>query len=282
MSRIYWPRDRKAFLRRWLPEGLRELLNKLGGCANYYRGEYADWAAARVESAGYDAEHILEKVKSAQLKVQSGQAAYERDSVLFDQVQYSFPVLTALQYAALSQSGRLSVLDYGGALGSSYFQCRAFFKGLSELEWSVVEQPNFVECGQCHFTDNKLEFFKTIAACLAKRTPNVALLSSVLQYVPEPYAVLDEIKGSGLSVIVLDRTPISDREDDFLTIQHVPKKIYSASYPCWIFGRSRIQDYLAPYFEVMAEFDSADGQGRVSGTVFNFRGLILRKRDSEN
>jgi len=42
-------------------------------------------------STGYDSERILGKVRDSLLKVKRGEAVYERDSVLFDKVQYSWP-----------------------------------------------------------------------------------------------------------------------------------------------------------------------------------------------
>lgn len=266
-------------MRRWIPLGLNEFLKPFLGSSIYFKGRFHDWAVARANSTGYDSDLILEKVRKAQLKVKAGEAAFERDSVLFDRIYYSFPVLAALQYVALRDAGRLSVLDFGGALGSSYFQCQPFLRELEHLQWSVVEQANFVHCGKRLFIDDKLNFFDTIADCVAEKRPNVALLSSVLQYVPEPYAVLDEIMQSGIPVIVVDRTPYSNQDKDFITVQHVPKKIYPASYPCWVFSRARFQAHVDARYKIMTEFDSADGWGRANGTSFTFSGMILCEHD---
>ena len=40
-------------------------------------------------SSGYDSQLILDKVLTSTLKVKNGEAAYERDSVLFDEIQYA-------------------------------------------------------------------------------------------------------------------------------------------------------------------------------------------------
>ena len=93
------------------------------------------------EPTGYDGPAILAKTREAGLKVKRGEAAYERDSVLFDQVEHSFPLLAGLLRAALSQQGELVVLDFGGALGSTYLQCREFLTPLKRLVWCIVEQP---------------------------------------------------------------------------------------------------------------------------------------------
>jgi putative methyltransferase (TIGR04325 family) len=71
-------------------------------------------------STGYDSEIILEKTRDALLKVKNGEAAYERDSVLFDEIQYAWPLLTSLMWVAAQAKGILNVLDFGGSLGTTY------------------------------------------------------------------------------------------------------------------------------------------------------------------
>src|SRR5215212_9351800 len=97
---------------------------------------YATWEDARRHATGYDDPVILEKVASAALKVKCGDAAFERDSVLFESVQYSWPVLAGLLWVASSSGNKLNVLDFGGSLGTSYFQNRAFLEHISDLRWS--------------------------------------------------------------------------------------------------------------------------------------------------
>ena len=45
--------------------------------------------------------------------MKNGEAVYERDSVLFDEIQYSWGLLAGLQKAALENDGKLCVLDFG-------------------------------------------------------------------------------------------------------------------------------------------------------------------------
>ena len=58
-----------------------------------WSGDYTSWQEAKKEATGFDHPAILEKVKNALLKVKNGEAAHERDSVLYDRIQYSFPLL---------------------------------------------------------------------------------------------------------------------------------------------------------------------------------------------
>src|SRR5690606_1701818 len=108
-------------------------------------------------------------------------AVFERDSMLFDEVHHSFPVLAGLLRAAAENAGSLSVLDFGGSLGSSYYQCKDFLAVIRELQWSVVEQEHFVRAGREEFSTDRLNFFYSIAECVESAAPNVALLSGVLQ-----------------------------------------------------------------------------------------------------
>lgn len=195
-------------------------------------GEFATWGDARAASGGYDDASILERVRDSTLQVMRGDAVYERDSVVFDHIEYAWPVLSALMWAAARDGGRLHVLDFGGSLGTSYFQNRRFLGALHDVRWGVVEQPHYVACGNEMVTSGALAFFETVGACAAALPPNVALLSSVLQYVPRYEAVVDQVASAQPSVIVVDRTIVNRSGRDRIHVQTVPPSIYAASYPC--------------------------------------------------
>lgn len=266
-----------TFVKSWLPPALLDRLKPLIKRGVYYSGNYTDWRTAGAHALGYDARLILEKVKESALKVLQGQAAFERDSVLFDHMEHSFPVLAGLLRAAAQDGDRLSVLDFGGSLGSSYFQCREFLSVVRSVQWGIVEQEHFVRCGRESFESENLRFFYTIADCVKDAAPNVALVSSVLQYLPEPYGVLEDLMAHGIKYIVVDRTPFSDAATDRLTVQHVPEQIYPASYPCWIFANQGFREVFRTRYEIIAQFDSDDGSAIADRLKFSYAGMILRK-----
>lgn len=262
--------------KQWFPPALIERLKPLFRHGVYFTGHYEDWASASKSALGYDAELILEKVKHATLEVIAGRAVFERDSVLFNDIQYSFPVLAGLLRAAAENDGRLSVLDFGGSLGSSYFQCRNFLSVLSSLNWNVVEQPHFVRCGRECIESEQLKFFFTIDEALKENKPNVALLSSVLQYLPEPYSILSELMQCRIDYLIIDRTPFGDAPQDAITVQHVTPSIYSASYPCRVFNKEMVMAHLSSQYETIVEFENTDGSAVAGGIKFAFGGVILR------
>lgn len=243
-----------------------------------YLGDYATFAEARAASDGYDAGVILEQTRQALHKVLRGEAAFERDSVAFAQPELPFPLLALLLRAAAENDGRLSVLDFGGSLGSTYFQCRAFLSCLRQLEWSIVEQPAHVACGQREFTSDTLRFYPSIEACLRERRPGLLLLSGVLQCLPDPWSFLTGSAAIGsLRTIVLDRTPFIPAERDRLTVEVVHPRIYPASYPAWFFSRPRFADRVPPGWAIEVEFDALDRQ-LLDGVEILFKGFSLRRR----
>ena len=221
-------------------------------------GDYSSWSEASKDSAGYDSEVILEKVKKSLLKVKRGDAVYERDSVLFDKIQYSWPTLVGLLRAASENQNRLSVLDFGGSLGSSYFQSRAFLSDLDYLKWSIVEQPHYVDCGKQYFEDSELRFYDDFYNCLYKEKPNVLLVSSVLQYLENPYEMINIFVTSKIKWIIVDRTPFWCEDYDKLGIQRIDLRIFDASYPMWVFSLFKFKEILrrAATFEEFESFEN--------------------------
>ncbi|HRN41263.1 MAG: methyltransferase, TIGR04325 family [Flavobacteriales bacterium] len=209
-----------------------------------WTGNYKSWEEAQKKCSGYDSEIIFNRVKNALLKVKSGEAVFERDSVIFDKIQYSFPLLSALSQTALHSSKKLSVLDFGGSMGSSYYQNRKLFQQLNHFSWNIVEQKHFVEEGKKTFADETLKFYYTIDDCLSEQQINFFLLGSVLQYIEKPYELLDIILSKKITYIHIDRTPVFKNNNDRITIQKVPKSIYEAQYPCWIFNETKLINYI--------------------------------------
>jgi len=221
-------------------------------------GDYRSWEEAAQSSTGYDSKVIIEKTKAAILKVKKGEAVGERDSVLFDEVQCSWPLLAGLLWVAAQSGGKLNVLDFGGSLGSTYFQNRVFLNRLIKVRWNIVEQMNYVKIGKECFEDDDLKFYSSIDECLSKTTPNVIILGSVLQYLERPYDVLSELQGLPCEHIIIDRTPFWNGSQDRLCVQSVSPSIYPASYPCWIFSTQSFTARFNRDWEFIAEFESQD------------------------
>ena len=269
----------KRKVKDWVPPVVLRTLRGLGNQGVKFQGNYATWEDAVSKSSGYDADNILSKVLEATLKVKCGEAVYERDSVLFDQVQYAWPVTAALMWAAAQNKGKLNVLDFGGALGSSYFQNRRFLKGIADVKWSVVEQANFVKAGKKHIEDDVLRFYSSIESCLEEGRPNVVLLSSVMQYLENPYELFEKISESGACLMIIDRSPFKSGSNDEIFIQKVPKNIYDASYPMWVFSKSKFMSILNKDWRLINEEVSPEGEFKINKTKLTFQGMIFERNN---
>lgn len=224
--------------KQWIPPiFLRFVIRLLGqgfSVNTTFNGPQASWSEA-VEKAGsgYAEQQILEKVLHTTLLVKEGILAFERDSVGFKHLEYSWPVLGVLMMVAAIRKGELNVLDFGGSLGSHYFQNRKVLKQLNKITWNVVEQSHYVSVGQKYFQNGDLRFHHTIEQCVVEVSPDVVLLSSVLQYLDDPITILTQLLDLRSQCVILDRTCFYNEFDkDAVFIQQVPPDIYPAAYPC--------------------------------------------------
>jgi len=265
----------RMILKRYAYPVVMFLIRKLAAGARF-TGNYATWEKAQARSSGYAAPEIAQRIHDAAIKVKRGEVPFERDSVVFDHIQYSWPVVAGLLWIAAQRGNRLNIADFGGSLGSTYFQVRRFLADLDGCRWSVVEQPHLVRMGKAEFEDERLKFYGSLDECLLQERPDVLLLSSVLPYLPDPYGLLDDIMRRGFEFIIVARTPLFTDQQDRLTVQKVPAWIYPASFPAWLLNRDRFLATMSPAYEVVAEFDSPE----TANLPVQFKGYIFRKRPS--
>jgi putative methyltransferase (TIGR04325 family) len=273
-------RNVKNVIRPLIPPLLVSIANffkSKNGTAEMWAGNYSNWEDAKKQSTGYNSEVILEKCKNALMKVKNGEAIYERDSVLFNTIQYSWGLIAGLQRAALKKNGTLTVLDFGGSLGSSYFQNKEFLSSIPVLQWSIVEQPHFVECGKKYFQDESLKFYYTLEECMEAQQPDVLVLSSVLPYLERPYEWIEKFISLDIPNIIIDRTPFIEGLEDVLTVQTVPEEIYSASYPAWFFGERFLEAWKPEYKNIFAFNSEIDHYPEIEGKNTRSMGYILIK-----
>ena len=200
---------------------------------------YPSWDQAEQASEGYDSDSVIEKVRKAAKLVFDGEAVYERDSVVFEDIDYSYPLLASLLFVAVN-SESLRVIDFGGALGTTYQQNRRFLSKIKrKCQWRVVEQEKFVSIGKCEFTNETLSFYSTIEeAC--KDGVDVVLFGGSICYVPNPYIFIEKAKATRAPYVIFDRTPTTKLKEDTFAVQNVPPSIYKASFPIRNFSYNNI------------------------------------------
>ena len=254
-----------------IPDWMFVALKKWG-----WKGSFDSWKAAQLRSNGYNADNILQRVRSASLKVKKGEALFERDSVLFYEKEYCWELLATLMWIAAQYNGSLNIIDFGGSLGSTYYQNLFFLNSLKYLRWNVVEQPSFVTEGQQLFESESLRFYRSIDECLqsSQEELQAILLSGVLQYLEQPYSVLMEIIERKIRYIIVDRTGFTlHNRKDRLTVQVVHPRIYRGSYPCWFFNeREFVRFFLDRGYILHYDFMSLD----VANVSSVYKGFVFQ------
>ncbi len=257
----------KELIRDFFPPVLWRLLSRIANRPGIeFRGNYNTWeeAVAALNTKGYAEPNILSKTLESVKAVRDGKAVYERDSVLFDEIHYSWPLLVTLMLGGANSEETLKVLDFGGSLGSTFFQKRKFLGLLhKKVAYGVVEQPHYVVAGNEHIKTDGLFFFETICQFVKEKgTPDVVVLSGVLQNLDKPEAIIERITQTKAKYIVTDRTPYMLKGNkERICIQHVPGYIYQAKYPHRFFVEKQLlKQFTDQGYELLERFQALDGQ----------------------
>jgi len=276
--------SKKAFLKLFIPPVVIKLFSFFKKKRILFQKTDLSFDEALKKTAdGYSAEHILTKCRDSLLKVQNGEYPYERDSMLFTEKELFFPLLASLFYVSSKNNNTLNIIDFGGSLGSTYFQNRDILKqaGIS-INWNIIEQENFVKCGKDYFSNKELHFFNNIDELLLNNSRtaeiSVCLFSSVLPYLKEPYAVLDNIAKLNIKYVIIDRTFFVEKQiDDILSIQDVPPEIYKASYPAWFLSLDKFITCIQNHYDILFKWPSLDQHSLENYQTIGL-GFFLKRR----
>lgn len=244
---------RLKLLKPLVPPVLADLVSRARSPVSF-SGEFASWEAAAAQAEGYDAREITERTVAATRRVVAGQAVYERDSVTFDRIEYSWPLLASLLQVGL-ETGSLRVIDFGGSLGSSWRQNSRYLQRLRlPLSWRVVEQEHLVALGNEEFSGEVLRFYHSIPDAVQDGV-DVVLFSSSLCYVRDPEQYLRQAAAASARFVIVDRLPTIAGARDRITVQHVSEPIYDASYPIRLFAEETLQSGLLAGWSVRETWD---------------------------
>ena len=251
----------------------------------HYKGIYNSWNDADCKSTGYDSEIIINKLFQARKKVYEGHANYERDSVIFDKIAYPYELLSHLLYISISNKSKINIIDFGGSLGSTYFQCLFFLKKIKYLSWNIIEQKRIVDIGSNYFKIKNLNFYYSFEHYDNLDNTNIVLFSSSAQYIEDPYIIFNLLLKKQIKWIIFDRIPVSDILNDLFTIQFIPKKIYKANYPMRIFSyKSFTSFFVNNGYDIFSEYvPNWDGSQPLSVSGINFlnKGFVFKLSDEK-
>ena len=272
-------RDYKLFLSDWvLPPKVLNLIIYHQKSVKW-SGAYSSWKEAQALSSGYDDPEILNKILNSALKVIAGEAAFERDSVPFSRPEYNWPVVSIMLWIAAKKNSKLRLLDFGGSLGSQYFQHKIFLDNLAQVSWNIVEQNHFVSAGKKNISDPSLKFYNSITEAEKHSPSDMLLLSCVLPYLEHPHRFLKEVLTYEFEYILVEKNPFftQDSGSDSVSIQTVREPIYVAQYPAWFFSKNKFMKHFELSYVLVFEY-ICDAETIAAAT---YKGMLFRRKISK-
>lgn len=240
----------------------------------YFMGKYGTWEEAEKHANGYNEQSILDNVYNATKKVISGEAAYERDSVLFYEKSYNYRILFLIALLGTRQP-EVNILDFGGALGSEFWKNLDMINRVNtKISWNIVEQKNFVSLGRKKLENIQNLFFYSQIEDIDKKI-DIVLFSSVLQYLPEYQNIIWRALALRAKYILVERQCISN--ESRICIQHVEDNIYKATYPVRIIGERELLSQFSDDYRLVTKYDSDVDVGKffVDGMEFFYKGYLF-------
>jgi putative methyltransferase (TIGR04325 family) len=246
----------KKLIKPFTPVFLVHYLQKSRNPIKFEYG-HSSWDSAESASVGYADALIIEKVNIETLKMLKEDRGWVRDGVYFDDIQFGYEVLSSLALISRDRDS-LKVVDFGGALGSSYFQNKDILNRFGvELEWRIIEQEQYVRFGEETLKHIKnLSFFTELQEALGKSC-DVIIFSSVLCYLENPYDVIRQAISSKNRprFVIIDRTPMSYSGSDLFAVQKVGSSIHTASLPIRILSIHNILNTFGSDYEMVYSWD---------------------------
>lgn len=256
-----------------LPPLAIKFLKKIIGSQKINFISYSTWEEAENAAEGYDSDNVILKIKNSAKLVFEKKAVYERDSVIFNEIHYSYPLLASLLFVA-ENSKSLRVIDFGGALGTTFQQNLKFLSKLNNnVDWRIVEQEKIVEIGKKEFTNESLSFYNTIEDSFKDGVDAILFCGSIC-YISNPYNYLNKAIDLKAPFIIFDRTPMTNEVKDTFAVQQVPPSIYKASYPIRNFSYSNFIKVFELNYALLEEWVcdmQPDPQTKAMGFIFKHK-----------
>ena len=268
----------KQNIKTLLPPLLLDFYKKVNTKYGYF-GDYNNWQAAQKYTTSFEDNAILDKIKDSINKFLNGQAVFERDSIIYEEPQYSWQLLTTLLYIA-AQKENINILDFGGSLGSTYFTHKKFLPKNISYNWSVVELEKFVVYGKKYFEDSQLKFYLNIDEAMNHNSFDIIALSGVICYLDKPYQFLEHLINKKFEYIFIDRTLFFE-SNDRITIQKVHPSIYNANNSCWVFNKKKMADFFEKDYEIIEFFKICTPAVNIYQPfdIAQEHGLILKRKN---
>lgn len=163
-------------------------------------------------------------------------------------------LMAAIQYAVRNKNkSALKVADVGGGNGYMGAYMNKLFPEI-KWEWIVYESTEIAEAYSSVLNQSNVisfaptpELFKKSDGSICN-APDIILISCALQYIQDPYALLEKILEISAPKIIM-RIPFLSTVNDIATVQDFKKiggyaGLEAISWPMWWFSRDKFVQYI--------------------------------------
>jgi putative methyltransferase (TIGR04325 family) len=201
-----------------------------------------------------------------------------------------FILLRPLLVFALIQKKKFNVFDLGGGGGTHYHVTRKIINDEIKLKWAVVETPSMVAESDS-ISNQELSFFSEYSHAVEfLDNIDVALASSVFQYLSDPIEELIKFINLNAEVIFITRTALTDKNSTLRVIQKsrlkdngpgsLPENFQDSEvqYPLTVVNKNLFIKTLSEKYTIVSEIEEDRAVHEINGHLVNqFGFLCIRK-----
>lgn len=191
---------------------------------------------------------------------------------------------TALPFAIGEVQHRITVLDFGGGAGTTYFEAKHFFPN-KDFRWIVLETKIMANMAQSlNSTADELEFISDFSE-LQNTKIDFVIANSSLQYTDNPIDYLTKLTNLKAKYLYITRMPLTN--SDSIKVQQISrlgdngpqidgKSVDTSiiSIQATVVSRNEFEDTLARLYQVKHRILEEKGSFSGSGKVFDLFGYF--------
>lgn len=169
---------------------VQSAVKRILGVGLIFRETSLAWEELVLESGSYADPNLVSRLESRSTLAWTDLTKFERDGFFLEKPGFQWEALTALLEVASKTEGTLRVVDFGGSFATLARQLEQIFGNRDGIEWLVVEQEEIATRGPALGLKN-VSFFSDLEEVLNGYDPQVFFASASLQYLKDPYAVIN-------------------------------------------------------------------------------------------
>jgi putative methyltransferase (TIGR04325 family) len=238
---------------------------------------------ASVRASTYDSKKLAEVVVAKNIKLVD-----LLDSDLVPKLD--FILLRPFMIFALTRKKKISVFDLGGGGGTHYHVTRKLMDNKIKLKWAVLETPSMVAESKA-ISNQELSFFSEYSPAISfLESIDVALASSVFQYLDDPIEQLIKFVDLNADVIFITRTALTDDDSTLKVMQKsrlkdngpgpLPENFQDSEiqYPLTVVSKELFIKTLSGKYTIIFEIEEDRDVHNIDGHSVNQYGfLCIRK-----